>query len=180
MHDPYVKKNDQNLLRFEQEQHFTSNLNEALTGSSYIILCTSHKNYIDKFEEITAGRYTRGLFDACNIYSFKQFENKKMKYAGIGRGTRSPEPEFVQFVHKSFLAMEMGLANELESLIGFYNANYAFDDFNKVKFREVQKLAKTCSTGCKIAESGKVEAIPVFKGFSSRLVQCAFLTSTRK
>ena len=45
-------------------------------------------------------------------------------------------------------------------LIEFYNENYALDDFNKVKFTEVQKLAKTCSTGCEIADPVIVDKVP--------------------
>ena len=174
MHDPYVKKEDQNLKRFNQDIHFTRDLNEALKEADYIFMCTAHKDYVDSFGEIVSYKNVKGLMDACNIYSANKFENKKVKYTGIGRGTNQPEPEFVNFVYKSFRTLERGLANELVGLIDFYNSNYAFDEFNKVDFHEVQRLAKTCSTGCEIADPGKVEVAPVYKGFSSRLVQCAY------
>jgi hypothetical protein len=70
--------------------------------------------------------------------------------------------------------METGLANELINLIKFYNANYAFDEFNKVEFSQVQRLAKTCSTGCEIADAGKIGSVPVYHEFSSKLVKIAF------
>jgi hypothetical protein len=38
----------------------------------------------------------------------------------------------------------------------------------------VQELAKTCSTGCEIANPGKIEEIPGYNGFSSELVRIAF------
>ena len=79
--------------------------------------------------------------------------------------------DFVNFVYESFRAMEKGLGCELLGLINFYNENYAYDDYNKVKFEDVQRLAKTCSTGCEIADPGKVEKVPVYKGFSSILAQ---------
>ena len=113
--------------------------------------------------------------DACNIYNAGMFSSTDILYAGIGRGTDKPETGFIDFVYNSFRAMEKGLANELQALIEFYNTNYAFDEYNKVKFSDVQRLAKTCSTGCEIADPGKVEAVPEYKGFSSRLVQCAYL-----
>jgi hypothetical protein len=69
--------------------------------------------------------------------------------------------------------METGLAIELLNLINFYNSNYAYDEYNKVKFADVQRLAKTCSTGCEIADTGKIEKVPVYDGFSSILVQKA-------
>jgi uncharacterized lipoprotein YehR (DUF1307 family) len=174
MHDPYVKKDDQNLLRFNQDIHFTSDLDEALQDADYVFMCTAHKNYIEKFEKIASFNGIKGLMDACNIYSAKQFSDSKIDYAGIGRGALKPDNKLIDFVFESFRVMERGLANELAGLIDFYNSNYAFDDFNKVKFSEVQKLAKTCSTGCEIAEPGKVVSIPEYRGFSSRLVKCAY------
>lgn len=175
MHDPYVKMDDQNLLRFGQEVYFTKDLSEALNNTDYTFMCTAHKDYIARFNEITSFQNIKGLLDACNIYSAKQFENKKIKYSGIGRGSKLPDSGLVNFVYESFRAMERGLANELLSLIEFYNSNYAFDDFNKVKFSEVQRLAKTCSTGCKIADPGKINEVPGYQGFTSRLVQCSYL-----
>lgn len=178
MHDPFVKKDDQNLLRFSQEGYFTNDMEEALKDAEYVFMCTSHKSYIDQFEQMTSHKNIAGLMDACNIYSAKQFENGNIKYAGIGRGSLEPSPEFVNYVYDSFRAMETGLANELQGLIGFYNGNYAFDEYNKVKFRDVQRLAKTCSTGCEIANPGKMDALPEYKGFKSMLVECAFLKSS--
>lgn len=174
MHDPYVKNDDQNLLRFKQDDHFTRNLDEALNDADFIFLCTAHRNYIGQFEKIISYKRVRGLMDACNIFNSKQFDNYNLQYAGIGRGAKSPEPEFINFVYESFKSMETGLANELLALINFYNSSYAFDSFNKVKFGDVQRLAKTCSTGCEISDPGKVKVVPEYIGFFSRLVQCAF------
>jgi proline racemase len=70
--------------------------------------------------------------------------------------------------------METGIANELNNLISFYNENYAFDEYNKVKFADVQHLAKTCSTGCEIADPGKIDHVPAYTGFSSELAKIAF------
>ena len=174
MHDPYVKEDDQNLLKYKQEVHFTGNLNEALKDADYAFMCTAHKYYIEQSETIISGKGIKGIMDACNIYTAKQVENLNIQYDGIGRGIKHPDPQFVSFVYESFRAMEKGLANELVRLINFYNSNYTFDSFNKVDFRNVQLLARTCSTGCEIADPAKVEVVPEYKGFSSRLVQCAF------
>jgi hypothetical protein len=102
------------------------------------------------------------------------FKSSGKQYNGIGRGSVKPEKEFVRFVYDSFRAMEKGLAFELLKLIEFYNKHYAHDDFNKVDFYEVQRLAKTCSTGCEIADPGRVEVVPEYKGFFSKLVKCAY------
>lgn len=171
MHDPYVKEDDQNLLRFKQQDHLTHDLNKALAFADYVFICSAHKEYIDRFGEISSAKNVKGIMDASNIYNRKQFSNSLYRYAGIGKGTDEPSEEFIKFVHDSFRAMERGLAFELLGLIDFYNKNYAFDEYNKVKFEDVQRLAKTCSTGCEIADLDKVEKIPEYKGFSSVLAK---------
>ncbi len=174
MHDPYVKTDDQNLQKYSQENHFTNNLEEAIKDADYIFMCTPHKEYIDNKQKITGyNKSLKGLLDACNIYQSEYFESIGIPYSGIGRGKKQPAREFTDFVYNSFQAMEHGLANELMELIEFYNANYAFDEFNKVKFSEVQKLARTCSTGCVIAESLAVINVPTYNGFNSKLAAYA-------
>lgn len=173
MHDPYVKKDDQNLLRFGQENHFTNDLEEALKDANYLFMCTSHKTYSDEFEKIISYKNIDGLMDACNIYKAEDFSNSEIRYAGIGRGTKQPDSNFITFVYDCFRVMEKGLANELQDLITFYNEKYTFDKFNQVNFKEVQQLAKTCSTGCVIADPEKVEFVPEYEGFSCQLVKCA-------
>jgi UDP-N-acetyl-D-mannosaminuronic acid dehydrogenase len=177
MHDPYVKNDDQNLLKYNQQNNFTRDINPTLESADYVFMCSAHKEYIDNFEKIVSGKNIKGVVDACNIYHRKQFSGKSIKYTGIGRGAQEPSQEFVEFVYNSFQSMEKGLAIELINLINFYNNNYAYDEYNKVKFADVQRLAKTCSTGCEIADVGKIRSIPVYNGFSSSLVQKAFMLS---
>jgi hypothetical protein len=117
--------------------------------------------------------------DACNIYNADLIKPSGIFYTGVGRGEEKPQPKFIDFVYKSFRAMEKGLANELLGLIEFYNAKYAHDNFSKVNFDEVQRLSKTCSTGSEIANPGKVEVVPEYNGFSSRLVECAFISTVK-
>jgi UDP-N-acetyl-D-mannosaminuronic acid dehydrogenase len=173
MHDPYVKPDDQNLLKYQQEGYFTRDLNLALEGADYVFMCTAHKEYLERKEEIRSAAGLKGVMDACNIYEPAYFSEASIPYTGIGRGELPAQADFVEFVYKSFHAMERGLARELLHLIEFYNANFASDEYNKVKFSEVQRLAKTCGTGCVIAEPEKVDFVPEFKGFKSRLAVCA-------
>jgi UDP-N-acetyl-D-mannosaminuronic acid dehydrogenase len=177
MHDPYVKENDQNLLRFKQQDHLTHNLKEALEFADYVFICSAHKEYIDNAETIISTENVKGIFDASNIYNRKIFKNNPEKYTGIGKGTDMPSDDFVEFVYESFLAMEKGLGHELLGLINFYNENYAFDEYNKVKFEDVQRLAKTCSTGCEIADADAVDRIPSYNDFSSILAKKGFSNS---
>ena len=45
---------------------------------------------------------------------------------------------------------------------------------DKVVFSEVQNLARTCSTGCEIANPEKIERLPVYNGFTPTLSKIAF------
>jgi hypothetical protein len=173
LHDMYVKHDDQNLLRFKQNTNFTKDLDESLQNADYVFMCTAHKGYLDSFNKLLAYNNIKGIMDACNIFNAGMFKSSGKIYCGIGRGTEKPAPEFISFVLESFRAMEHGLGLELLRLIEFYNKYYAHDDFNKVDFYEVQRLAKTCSTGCEIADPVKVEVVPEYEGFYSRLVSCA-------
>jgi len=179
MHDPYVKGDDQNVLRFKQQDHLTHDLNKVLEFADYVFICSAHKEYIDHFDTITSAKNIRGIMDASNIYNRKQFSETPERYAGIGKGTKEPSRDFIQFVYESFRAMEKGLGHELIGLINFYNENYAFDEYNKVKFGDVQRLAKTCSTGCEIANPDAIEKVPDYKGFSSILSRKGFLNSKK-
>ena len=174
MHDPYVKEDDQNLGKYNQQAHYTRSLETAIKDADFIFLCNSHKEYIDKIEIITStNKSLKGVVDACNIYNSDYFQSKGINYTGIGRGKEKPSDEFTAFVLKSFRAMENGLAIELSGLIDFYNANFAFDEFNKVKYSEIQRLARTCSTGCEIADAVAVKDVPSFRGYSSILAGLA-------
>ncbi len=174
LHDPYVKFDDQNILKYNQQNFLTHNLDKALEDAEIIIVGTAHKEYLDKIDIISTAPKLKGLMDACNIYKRSYFVERNISYAGIGRGIEPPVTEFVEFVLESFRAMERGLALELKNLIDFYNSNYAYDEFNKVDFSEVQKLAKTCSTGCEIADPIEIDKLPVFNGFTPSLAKIAF------
>ena len=174
LHDPYVKPDDQNLAKFNQQQFFTNDLKKSVDFADYIFVCTAHKVYINNFEQIVSAKNILGIVDAANIYKEEQFADIPIHYGGIGRGKLEPNDEFINFVYDSFRAVEKGLACELLNLINFYNENYAFDEYNKVKFEDVQRLAKTCSTGCEITNPGPIEKVPVYYGFSSALAKKGF------
>lgn len=179
MHDPYVKDDDQNLLHFKQQDHLTHDLKKALDFADYVFICSAHKEYMDRFNEIESTPGVKGIFDAANIYNRNKFEKSTKKYAGIGKGTEEPKSAFIDFVYESFGAMEKGQAYELMGLINFYNENYAFDEYNKVKFEDVQRIAKTCSTGCEIADPGTIQNIPEYQEFSSTLAQRGYKGSKK-
>ncbi|MFC2100781.1 nucleotide sugar dehydrogenase [Bacteroidota bacterium] len=171
--DPYVKHNDQNLLHLNLDQVFTNDLSEAINEAEIIFMCTAHQDYYNLVSKFSQKSKLKGIVDACNIYHENDFNGTELKYCGIGRGTMEPDNEFIDFVQNSFNAVEKGTANEVLDLAEFFNSHYASSDFNKVDFRKVQELAKTCSTGCDISDAGKIEKVPEYKGFSSILTNCA-------
>ena len=171
IHDPYVKKDDQNLLKFNLGKYFTNDLSESIKDAEIIIVCTAHKLYIDKKEEIAnTNKNLLGIVDGCNIYSHHDFVGKNIGYTGIGRGTELPAEEFVNSIFEQFKIVETGTANEVQALVDFLNENYADGNFNKVEFKTVQELAGSCSTGCNIANTGNIEAYILYDGFKSSLV----------
>ena len=174
IHDPYVKKDDQNLLKFNLEKYFTNDLSSSIEKADIIIICTSHKLYIDKKEEIiNTNKNLFGIVDGCNIYKHSDFIEKNIGYTGIGRGTEIPEEEFINSVYEQFQIVEKGVANEVQALIDFLNLNYADGKFNQAEFNVVQKLAGSCSTGCDITDTGIIKTFVPFDGFKSSLVSMA-------
>jgi len=152
LHDPYVRPGDQNLLRTGLDPHFTQDVGAAVEGAEYLFFCTAHRTYLDEWDSIRRqARSARGVFDGCNLLS-RQSVGTDLRYAGIGRGTHAPEAGLVDAVLRGFRIVELRVANELAELIEFLNAEYAADDFNRADFREVQRLAATCGTGCAIVD----------------------------
>ena len=174
LHDPYVKPDDQKLAKYELQDVYTRNMRKALASAEVAIFCTAHRNYAEGRRAIlSSAPKLAGLFDGCNLYRRSDFNGSRVGYAGIGRGTKTPSRDFVDFVFEGFRIMECGVANELKAFIDLANQRYAADDFNKIDFREVQRIAGTCVTGCAIADPGPVDKAPAYQGFVTRLVQCA-------
>ena len=173
MHDPFVKIDDQNLLRFDLQKYFTQDLDRALEDSDFLIFCTAHKIYQDEINHIMRSSGSlKGIFDGCNFFN-PDFTGKPLKFSGIGKGKNPPKDEFIDFVYESFRAIEQGFANEIQRFINFANERYAMDDFNRVDFSEVQQIAGTCITGCRLVDPGPIIRISDSVGLSSRLVKCA-------
>jgi hypothetical protein len=174
MHDPYVKPDDQKLCQFKLQDMFTRNMDTALREAAIVIFCTGHGAYAEELETILQAAFTlKGVFDGCNLYNRSDFNKDHVRYAGIGRGANEPPPDFIEFVHEGFRIMERGVANELKAYIDFANKKYAADDFNRIDFKEVQRIAATCVTGCNIVDPGPIENLPEYNGFVPRLVKCA-------
>ncbi len=181
IHDPFVKKDDQNLKKWNLTQHFTNDIGEALQDAEYIVIGTAHKYYSDHLKTMLArAPKLTGVFDAANAFKADDIKELGKVYSGIGRGTNQPDPDFVQAVYESFRLMERGIGNEVKGLCDFLNEHYAPDKFNKVRFKEVQYLARSCSTGCEIADNGPIDEVPEHNGFKSELVTKAFSSELKK
>ena len=175
IHDPFVKKEDQNLLKYNFQNIFTRNFDKSIESAEYLFVCTAHNFYSEQKEKIFNSKSLKGIVDACNIFTGEINNNI---YTGIGRGSKSPEKEFINFVYFSFKNMEKGVANELMDLINFFNKNYCENEFNKISFNEVQTLAASCSTGCIIVDPKPIENLPVYRNFYSSLVNYALNLKT--
>lgn len=173
LHDPHVLERDQNLERTGTTARFTRDLDVALSGADLVFLCTAHAAYADLGTRLAAMRGLRGVVDGCNLLDPASLNGVADRYTGIGRGKARPDAALVDFVVESFRVMERGVANELVSLIEFLNAEYAPDEFNRTSLAEVQRLARTCTTGCDIADAGPVTTAPAYHGFVSRLARTA-------
>lgn len=172
IHDPYVKPWDQNVVTSGLAQTFTNDLRSAVADADLLVLCTAHRDYIDVDHILTHAPRASGLVDACNLQpDLRRWS--RMPFIGIGRGSRAPSAALLDAVSTGFRLVERGVANELRSLIEFLNDSYADTSFERVAFDEVQRLAATCSTGCRIVDSGPVEAWSETGGFASRLVRRA-------
>jgi hypothetical protein len=173
MHDPYVKPEDQKLAQFKLQNYFTRDFEKALRNAEVAIFCTAHRPYFqDREALLKSAPNLQGVFDGCNLFKCSDF-NGNIGYSGIGKGSGSPDPTFIEFVHDGFRIMERGIANEVAAFVDFANERFVEDDFNRVDFKEVQRIAATCVTGCEIVNPGPIHEIPEYKGFTPRLVRCA-------
>jgi UDP-N-acetyl-D-mannosaminuronic acid dehydrogenase len=174
VHDPFVKPDDQNLLKFGLQAHFTNDLGAALASASCAFFCTGHREYFENARKILAlAPALDGVVDACNLFRRQDFVGRDVGYTGIGRGGQRAPEAFVDFVVAGFKAVELGVANEVQELVDFLNARYADGPFNEVKFEDVRRIAGTCVTGCRI-ERPRPAGPPVdWFSFESRLAGVA-------
>ncbi len=179
LHDPYVKPDDQNLLKFKVDDHFTRDIQFAIKDADFLIFATAHRDYSEQADLFREEATVKGIVDGCNLFSYQTFQDTDIGYTGIGRGLLPPPEKLIDFAYESFRTMERGLANEIETNCEFLNSRYADSTFNTLDFNEVRRLAASCSTGCDIAEAGQVHSVPKFDGFQSQLALCAWKASRR-
>jgi UDP-N-acetyl-D-mannosaminuronic acid dehydrogenase len=172
IHDPYVKPDDQNLQRCGLTDWFTNDVSDAVARAELVVFCTAHRDYLAVDEILSQAPRAAVVMDACNLLPQAK-RRPRVAYCGIGRGSQTPPAPLIEAVLAGFKAVELGVANELRSVIEFLNRSYAASEFERVDFREVQRLAATCSTGCHIVDPGPIRSLPTTQGFASRLVSRA-------
>jgi UDP-N-acetyl-D-mannosaminuronic acid dehydrogenase len=178
LHDPFVKPGDQNLAGKGLQNIFTNEIDLAVAAAEVIIFGAAHQVYRRDIDEILgAAPELVGVYDGCNLTTEFRLKNRGIEYGGIGKGAGSPASEFLDSVERSFRAVETGLANELKAFIDFANERYADSSSDRLDFQEVQGLAATCVTGCRIADPGSVKTIHRHGRFLPRLVRCAMAGS---
>ena len=154
MHDPYVKKGDQNLLRTELNDYYNRDRADALAGAHHVVLCTPHQRYRDALDAIcTEAAGAALLFDGCNLVAPDARAGLALPYGGLGRGTQAPSDALCIEVRDAFQRVELGVSRELKALIETLNEHYAQDGFNRVSFDRFRALARTCITGCDVVAS---------------------------
>jgi UDP-N-acetyl-D-mannosaminuronic acid dehydrogenase len=169
IHDPYVKPDDQNLKRTGLSECFSNDPAVAVRDAEVLVFCVAHRDYLDVAPILSRAPRVSGMVDACNLLPRVE-DRPAVPYSGIGRGRSAPSPALAEAVLAGFRAVERGVANELELLMRFLNRSYAGTPFEQASFPEIQRLAATCGTGCRIVDPGPVEPVPHTEGFVSRLV----------
>mgnify|MGYP002386864553 FL=1 len=174
LHDPYVKKDDQNLKAAGLTGKFTRELGEALGKADGLVFCAAHRVYREDLGSIVRAAPALGhIFDGCNLLGRMESPAERASFHGFGRGRSSPPEEFLEDTERGFRAVETGFANEVDSFIRFANGRYVADEFNTVEYKRVKAIAETCTTGCLMADPGPVEMPAGWDGILPRLVQKA-------
>ncbi len=168
IHDPWVKGDDQNLLRTGANVDFTASLESTLDGVDVVFVCQPHAPYRAGRAPLFAGRVSQGVVDACNAFSAAEFAAAGVGYTGIGRGRTAPDSAFVDLVTEAFRDMERAVAVELRDVTTFLNDRHA-QGYDRVDLDEVRRLAATCVTGCDIVSPPTRRSMLEPRGFRSRL-----------
>ena len=173
VHDPLVCVGDPNVERLVLAEEFTSDLDAALAHGQVVLAATGHQAYQGlacRLVKDSSG--IEGVIDACNMFNPADFDGTRVKYAGIGHGRRAPSSQLVRSVVSMYRAVARGVANEVDSLVRFLNAQYG-EGFNQVEATEVRRLAATSWLECRLERPGDIRNVRDHEGFMSGLAQLA-------
>jgi len=180
LHDPYVRPGDANLARSGLAGGFTRDAAEAVRRADLVVFCQAHDAYVDLAAGLLRDRAAeRTLFDGCRLAPETERPGDAAAMPGVGRGRRAPDPALLDFVLRSYRAMETGLANETAALVDILNAACVRGADGRAAFATIRELAATCVTGCRIVDPAPVTDLPVFDGFAFRLAARARAAAIR-
>ncbi len=150
LHDPHVRREDQNLVERGYQDLLSQDLEEALAGAGLAIVCVAHEEYLrsDFPKALSRAADLRGILDGANAFPGPALFDMPVPGFGIGRDGKAPTREIVDQVIGEYRRMELEVASEVSALIAYYNDSYAPDVFNEASYGEVRELASTCVTGC--------------------------------
>lgn len=174
VHDPLVHMGDANLARLSLADQFTPDLDEALRYASVVFAATGHQSYRDlgaRLRQDSSG--IDAVIDACALFHPVDFDGSRVRYAGIGQGRRAPNGQLVRSVASMYRAVSRGVANEVEALVKFLNAQYGDGSFNQLDASEVRRLAATSWCECRLERPGDIRNVQEHEGFMSGLAQLA-------
>lgn len=182
IHDPYVRGEDQNLLRTGLAHCFTRDLVSALYDADVLFTCVAHSSYVRRRKEVLGhSRRLRGIVDACHLFRDWDQRGSRLVIVGIGRGHILPDEALVDAVISGFHMVERGFAAEIRDICEVLNERFAKEAFHEVSFHKVRELAATCATGCRLKDpDAQIPHLKTYPGFSSRLVEKALSRSNFK
>jgi UDP-N-acetyl-D-mannosaminuronic acid dehydrogenase len=176
LHDPYVRPEDQNLERTGLSGSFTRDLERALSGCDGVVLCAAHDFYRREWPKILRAFPGKpAVFDGCHLHG----RTGEPGTPGLGKGRTAPSPELTAFALESFRAVERGVALEIEAFVKFINEAYP-DAYNRLSLEDINRLAATCVTGCRLVPPASVVSLPMFRGSALRLAEKSLDLSRRR
>lgn len=172
LHDPYVAGTDTHIVQHGLADSLTDDIERALDGATLVFLASAHRAYRELLPRLRHSSGVVGVVDGCNLFQAADFDGSQVRYTGIGRGRHAPDRTLVKSVASMYRALARGMANEVDSLVRFYNGRYADDVFSHVDAGDVRRLASSYLT-LGIDEPGDVPPVEAHNGFVSGLAQLA-------
>ncbi len=169
LHDPYVRAEDPRLAESGLADIFTNDLEPALAQAEIVVIGTAHAVYREAIFGEAVAPSARALFDGAHLLLRDEFAVRPLVFEGIGKGRGKPPAELIAAVEAGLQAVRRGLANEIAGLAAFLREKPEYGAGPDFGLETIRSLAGTCATGCHMAETGPVDAMPEYPGFHPRL-----------
>ncbi len=178
VHDPFVRPHDVNVAAAVPPGRLTSDLSVALRDADAVFVCVAHAPYrAGLTAQLESSTTCRVVVDGARVIDLEQLHARGMAACGVGRGSTAPSANFVSAVCAAFRAVELGVANEVDALVGYYDMQFRGPLETPCTYDDVRRLAATCPTTCALPAAGPVPSVHSPSGFTSRLVELAIAAS---